>query len=316
MLVRSYGFSVEAGNSRISIADLFSAMAELNGQPDNSMSNERRFYIDNSTDPDFILGVVVTVKNQKSFCELVNDGGGFVISVKNLSGDNKLMEFNFFVVNKKNGHGIYQYYHQSCSLGSFGNYLKSRYFRMSSNAMDEAIAKEAVKPGFNAKLEKSIAKEFRKGLTFTVLTHNESLGEVLSRFHKIQSFEYEYSSLAPDHIAGAPIGPYVRKVKQKVVFNSDSNPSLLGSAIQKTVDMLKPKSGHVGVIDCIDDEDVPLSIRIADIPEHFGEYDYDVIAAKLDKLDVEEFSTHAVIADLLNTCRIKYRHIFMKLVKP
>src|SRR5690606_297779 len=103
MFVRSYGFSIEAGHNRVTVADVFSLMASQNGQPDTSKSNERRFYVDDTSDADFVRGLVVTVKDQKAFCELVNDSGSFVIKVNNLTGDNKLMEFNFFVVNKKNG---------------------------------------------------------------------------------------------------------------------------------------------------------------------------------------------------------------------
>ena len=317
MFVRSYGFSIEAGHGRVAMADVFSLMVSQNGQPDTTKSNERRFYIDDTSDPEFVRGLVVTVKDQKAFCELVSDdGGGFVISVKNLEGDNKLMEFNFFVVNKKNGLGIYQHYHQSCTPNTFGSYLRARYSFLSDNSCQQEIKKLETAGQLTGKKEKKIKAEHRGALKFSLLVHNESLAEVLSKFQQIKNFEYEYAVIAPDKVAGVPIGPYVKRMKEKVTFRSNIDSGVLATAIQGTVAMIKPRAGRVSVVDHIDDEDVPLSVQIANIPEHFGEQDYDDVAGKLDQLDVTTFSVHAVVEELIEACKETYKHIFMKAIKP
>lgn len=199
MIVRSYGFSLEAGHGHVSVADVFRYMADNNGQPDTSKSNERRFYIDDQSDAKFVRGLVVTVKDQKAFCELVkDDGGGFVISVKNLEGENKLMEFNFFVVNKTNGLGIYQHYFHSCSTHTFGDYLRKRYFTLSNAMAEEEIAAANAANELSDKQEKAIRKKYRKPLSFSILVHNEDLAVVLARFQEIKSFEYEFAAIVPD----------------------------------------------------------------------------------------------------------------------
>lgn len=316
MFVRSYGFSIEAGHDRVTVADVFSLMASQNGQPDTSKANERRFYVDDTSDADFVRGLVVTVKDQKAFCELVNDSGSFVIKVNNLTGDNKLMEFNFFVVNKKNGLGIYQHYHQSCTPNTFGSYLRSRYASLSHDSREQAIKKLEALGQLTKKNEKRIKSEHHGALKFTLLVHDESLADVLSKFQQIKNFEYEYAAIVPDKVSGVPIGPYVKRMKEKVTFQPNVDSGLLATAIQGTVDIIKPRAGRVSVIDHIDDEDVPLSIRIANIPEHFGEQDYDAVASKLDELDVTTFSTHQVVDELIKACKETYKHIFMKAVKP
>lgn len=192
MIVRSYGFSLEAGHAHVSIADVFNYMVGHNGQPDISKSNERRFYIDDQSDAQFVRGLVVTVKDQKAFCELVKDNNGsFVVSVKNLEGENKLMEFNFFVVNKSNGLGIYQHYFHSCSVFTFGDYLRKRYFSLSSNLAEQELAKERAAGKLSHKKERAIRSKYRNQLVFTLLVHNENLADVLAKFKQINSFEYE-----------------------------------------------------------------------------------------------------------------------------
>lgn len=315
MLVRSYGFSIAAGNSEISLDDLFASLVATSGDEDTSQRNVRRIFVDTKTNNDFVLGLVVTVKDQKTFCELVNEKGNFVIAVSNLKGKNKLMEFNFFVINKSNGLGIYQHYFQSCSPGTFGGYLQTRYRRLSEASRDSAIKVLKANRQDTAARIKAIKKSHSKGLIFGLLVHQESLEAVLSRFKEIKGFEYEFSAVEPDLIKGAPISNFVRRIRQKVSFNPRIDVRTLSKAIQRTVDTLKPKSGHVAVLDSIDGEDIPMSVRIADIPEHFGEQDYDAVAGKLNNLDTSSFSTHIVINELLTTCSENFKHIFMKKIR-
>ncbi|MGX8295013.1 hypothetical protein IXO675_002560 [Xanthomonas oryzae pv. oryzae] len=316
MFVRSYGFSIKAGHNRVTVADVFSLMASQNGVPDTSKSNERRFYVDDTNDADFVRGLVVTVKDQKAFCELVNASGSFVIKVNNLTGNNKLMEFNFFVVNKRSGLGIYQHYHQSCTPNTFGSYLRSRYASLSDDSREKEIKNLEALGELTKKKEREIKLEHRGALRFALLVHDESLADVLSKFQQIKSFEYEYDAIVPDKVSGVPIGPYVKRMKEKVIFQPNVDSGLLATAIQGTVGIIKPKDGRVSVIDHIDDEDVPLSIRIANIPEHFGEQDHDTVAEKLDQLDVTTFSTHQVVDELIKACSETYKHIFIKSIKP
>lgn len=315
MLVRSYGFSVTAGNSEVSLDDLFASLVSTSGNEDASQNNVRRIFVDTKTNNDFIIGLVVTVKDQKTFCELVNEKGNFVIAVSNLKGKNKLMEFNFFVINKSNGLGIYQHYFQSCSPGTFGKYLRNRYHRLSEKSREDAIAALKKNGKHTVREEKLIKKSHSKGLSFGLLVHNESLEKVLSKFKEIKGFEYEFAVIEPDLVKGAPISNYVNRLRQKVSFKPNLDVGALSKAIQGTVDALRPKSGHVSVVDNVDGEDIPISVRIANIPEHFGEQDYDAVAGKLNNLDTSKFATHFFVTELLKTCTDDFKHVFMKKVK-
>ncbi|MGE8451384.1 MAG: hypothetical protein ACN6OP_12335 [Pseudomonadales bacterium] len=315
MLVKSYGFVVSAGNTKVSFDDLVASLVSTSGNEDDSMGQLRRIFVDSTAVPGFVVGLVVTVKDQKSFCELVQDKGNFVVSVTNLVGANKLMEFNFFVVNKSNGHGLYQHYFQSCSPGTFGNYLRSRYRRLSEDSRDKELVELKKSENYSLKKEKLIRSNHAKGLNFSLLVHNETLEQVLSEFKKIKAFEYEFAAIEPNLVEGAPINHYVKRLTQKVSFDPKVAVGLLANAIQGTVNALKPKSGRVAVVHEVDGEEVPMSVKILNIPENFGEQDYDAVAVKLNNMDTAKFYDHDVVKELLVVCKETYPHVFMKKVK-
>jgi hypothetical protein len=116
MRVISYGVSIKAGNQHVSVAELFASMKAHNGKEDSSLGTSRLFYIDDDTDKDFYRGLVVTVRDQDAFCTLVKSGGNFKIQVQNLEDAEQMMDFNLFVIAKKNGLGIYQYYQPSAGI--------------------------------------------------------------------------------------------------------------------------------------------------------------------------------------------------------
>ncbi|PJL17707.1 hypothetical protein B9Y66_02765 [Stenotrophomonas maltophilia] len=306
---------MSAGNEKISFDDLVASLVKTSGDEDDSNGQFRRIFVDSTANAEFVVGMVVTVKDQKSFCELVQDKGNFVVSVTNLVGANKLMEFNFFVINKSNGHGLYQHYFHSCSPGTFGSYLKTRYRRLTDDSKEKEIDKLKASGHHSLKKEKAIRSDHAKGLNFSLLVHNETLEEVLSEFKKIRAFEYEFSAVEPDLVKGAPISNYVKRLSQKVSFDPQVAVGVLAKAIQGSVDMIKPKSGRVSVVQDVDGVEVPMSVRLLDIPENFGEEDYDDVAGKLNNMDTGKFYEHKVVEELLTVCRDKYPHVFMKVVK-
>lgn len=307
MQVISYGFSVDAGNVHVSLSDLFGAMREQSGMEDDTKSNVRRFYIDDQSDAEFVLGLVVTVKDQRKFCELVDERGAFKFKVNNLTGMNKLMEFNFFVVNKVNGLGIYQYYHHSCSPGTFGSYLRTRYRSLSDDSRDGMITQLRGDGLHTRKAEALIRSQHRQGLSFGLLTRNDALADVLAGYKSIRSFDYEYVNLDPVARIAQPLQGLVTKVKERVSFDSNIDKNIVAAGIIAMLGQIKGRSARVQVVD---DDDTPISVRVANIPENFGEQEYDDLAGELDDLDVDNFSQHAIIAELLEICKVQQAHIF------
>lgn len=308
MKVRLYGFTLEAGHTKAALSDLYDHLALFSGAADNSRSNERRIYFDKDTDATFARGLVVTVKDQKAFCKLIEDRGRLVINVENLQGEDKLMEFNFFVINKTNGVGLYQQYHHSCSLGVFGGYLRDHYHTISTEFADREVAELTRRGEHTDKREKGIRKAHRGGLSIATLVHSGTLGAVLRQFQKIKSFEYEFAQFDAIRSVAQPLQPYVKRRKEKVTFEPRYAVVTIANAVQNAVNAIQPKSGRVHVE--TEDGD-PLSVKLADIPEHFGEYEFDDIASQLDNLDTAQFARHRTFTELQAVCDSDaYRHIF------
>jgi hypothetical protein len=313
MLVTSFGISVKAGNAHISVDELFMHMELQNGVEDASKELARRFYIDTTSDPKFILGLVVTVKDQRKFLELVANSTNFQIRVNNLRGANKLMEFNFFVINKSNGLGVYQYYHGSCSPQTFGSYLITRYRALSNDSRDSAIANLHKQKKHTIKAERSIKSTHRFGLDFSLLVRPEGIKDILSSYKEIKSFSYEFLSLESAVSFGSPLNGLAKKVTEKVTFDPKVEKKKIAQGIDSMMSSIKANTARVHVVD---DEDQPLSIKLLKIPDNFGEQEFDLLAEALDNLDVKVFKDHDLLTKLREVCTVEFPHIFMAKVKP
>ena len=182
MKVRLFGFSLKAGNSKATLAQLYDHLETNSGQPDNTRPSERRIYFSRDASADYAHGLVVTVKDQKAFCKFVKEKGTFKISVETLVGEDKLMEFNFFVINKNNGLGIYQQYFHSCSLGVFGGYLKEDYRQISDHSASKMVS-DLHRNGKHTEVkEKAIRKLHGGQLEVATLVHKGTLAAVLEEF--------------------------------------------------------------------------------------------------------------------------------------
>ncbi len=310
MKVRLYGFEIESTSSTVSIDDLLANLHSSSGTPDTSRGIERRIYLDSKSHKDYHLGLVVTVKDQKRFCRLENDHGNIKITVENLKGKDKLMEFNFFAINKKNGIGIYQHYFQSCGVNVFGGYLSSRHKDLREKNIEDEIKKEKSSNGgkLSESKEKKIRRKHAGRLKFSPLVRKESLKSILDEYKRIKAFEYEYSALDVDSKPGVPLGKYVKKKREKLTFARDWSVKELAAGIAKTIDLINPKNGRVHVVDMFDED---LSLKIFDIPDHFGEEEYDDVALKLHNLDVYDFAKHKVASEIVAICKSDdYKHIF------
>jgi hypothetical protein len=173
MKVVAKGFSVEAGNDHVSVDEVLAWMQGSSGASDHSKGLERRIYVSSGEAGGFARGLVVTVRDQKKFLRMAGQGQNVVIEVENLKGDQHLMEFNFFVLNKANGLGLYLHYHQSCSISIFGSFLQARYHTLSRSGRE--VAEAALGDNPNPKVVRDLRKEFSGRLAFAQLVSKQGL---------------------------------------------------------------------------------------------------------------------------------------------
>lgn len=305
MQVKTYGFDLSTENVFVDIDALMQYLQVKSGEKIIRGEIERRIYIDCDVSSEYYIGLVVTVKDQKTFCRLEESPKGITITVENLKGKDKLMEFNFFVINKSNGLGLYQHYHQSCALNVLGQYLTSAHHELRNSLKSKALSES----GITSKKTKQIKRDYSKKLEFSPLVSQEGLKKILEQYKEIRSYEFTYTFLAPKKKGGGrPLDSKVNKKREKLYFANPGYKGELARLIDEHVHSFNPKTGSVHAVDYYNQQKV---IHVFDMPETFSEEDYDSVAIKLNNLNLANFNKHRITKELVGMCKSdEYKHIF------
>lgn len=298
MKVRFFGFTLDVVSKNLT-HDQWAAYEDSKRLvlPDIAGAN-RFFLIDNTTNSDYSLGLVVTVKDQRKLCQLIDDAGGFKVRVSDIEEGSSLLDFNFFVINKASGTGLYQHYHQSCSVPSFGRLLSRSFNEFKKFKCESAFAALPTEEQTDKKRLK-IGKENAGRLKWTQLVRQEALDALLQELSRIKSFEYVLSTPTVEEDEFRPLSPYLTTKSSRLVFGVGTPKGLIVESIASYVRSGDAKSGH---IEGEDDDGNPRSYSILENPDNFGEYEYDHVADQLNELDLGNFQDSWVIQELLSAC--------------
>jgi hypothetical protein len=304
MKVRFIGFSFSIDKTTLNLDDYINYMITKR-EIGHDLGEHKRYIFFNTTHSNsYYVGLLLTVKDQKTFCELVENSGKFVVKVNELDANSDLMDFNFFVIHKKTGLGMYQYYHQSCSTNLFGQFNN----RLYSDYRDTIVNKEILELSDNKKRdsEEKIKKKYKGYLKWEILVRKENLKSLIEELAQVKSFEYRFLTLVAIEPEFKPLENYLTKERTKLYFSSDSPIKSLAESIVNFVTRRNIDSGKVIGKDI---DGVDRVLRISNNPDNFGEYEYDDIATKINSLDVEKFEDSWVIRELLDKCD-EYKYIF------
>lgn len=253
-------------------------------------NNEIRLYMHNTIDSDFYQGLVVTIKDQQKFCKFTDEGAE--IEVENLEGDNKLIDFNFFVINKSNHIGLFQHYHHSCALSKFMGFFK-RYFKNMTNAQAE-LAIDLFKANNDGEISKNKIKAIRLDkydwLNMSQLIKHENLQSVLLQCEKIKSFEYDITYLDESNNVAQPLSRFVEKKQLNVRFKRVQSVSEIASSLSRMVQDLGIRQGKVYAED---QEGNSFPIQVINTPDCFGIDDYDRLVSRLNGLVIHQFYSNS-----------------------
>lgn len=312
MQVTYYGFTLESENKCVPLASLFTSLASKSGETVGGEGSMRIMYVDNTSDANFVSGLVVTSKDQKSFLRMSAKAGKYTIKSTDLAGDDKIMEFNFFVVNKANGVGLYQYYRGSCSSVTMGGFLSAEFRDLSDKSRAEKLATAEnlveTKRGQRNRSIKEIKSAHYRGLVFNLLVRSGDVPEILDRYRQIVAFDYDIASLESISSFARPLQGLVTKVHQRVRFNDLSTKDQIIEGVSGMLPSIIKDTARITVLN---DENEPVSVRLVNMPDNFGLHEYDELAAELNGLDLDDFSSHAVVGYLKHICTTEYPEIFM-----
>jgi len=154
--------------------------------------------------------------------------------------------------------------------------------------------------------EQEIKKDYKNALSCTLLTRPDDLGKILEDLHEIGSFDYEYTTVEAIARNGEPVSSFVKKRSEKVSFIDTAKTTELIKAIVAQVKDFGLKKGKVTGKD---ESGEAKSIKIIDMPEHFGIEDFDNMVKKLNHLNVTNFAEHQIVSELMKTAKDN-RYIF------
>jgi hypothetical protein len=299
MLVRLVGFQLKVeGKGVLTLASFSSTLAAVSPGVPGEDSSRRILCLNNQHNPEYCAGLVVTVKDQRTYCELVNSGGSLLVKVNELNHGSNLMEFNFFVFNKATGAGLYQHYHQSCSANSFGDLTKRRFSDFKKTSRQSAF--DAAGDNATEAEKKRIQSEFENKLSFSVLVRKEALKALIAEMKRVKAFQYALAIPEVPQDAFAPLKPFIRMKSERLTFAVNTPTNSVADAIEAFVSGNFLQSGS---IEAVDEDGIDRVIKIMDNPDSFGEYDFDDLVPKLNKLNLTNFEQSWVIEELISKCK-------------
>lgn len=297
MQVRVSAFDVDIQSPSINLASLLTFLASINGI---QLEENREYYFDEHSFPGYCVGVIITIKDQKSYCTLAEDGqGGSVIKVNGLEEGDSIMDFNFFAINMRNGIGLYQHYHQSAAISSLDKRFRYALHELKEQIVLDEIAREEVRKGkqLSEAAKVKIRRKHKSFVKVRTLVSRETLRALLERYAKIKAMEYSYTALIPVVRNATPLGGRVEKKKEHITFSNPNIVATLSREINQAVQDFGIAKGRVFVEDAAG---VPDVIKIFDMPEELWESDYDEVVALIDNINVSDFSHNLFLRSMID----------------
>jgi len=249
----------------------------------------------------YYVGLLLTIRDHKKYCELVDKGEGFEVVVNESEENARPMDFNFFVVNKATWRGLYLWYRGSCSLRQFGNFCKVQYNGCLTNQRDIELAElaELNDAKHHRKDERRIRRTYKSG-QFSVdpLMMRGTIIQQLRRLREIKSVTWTYAVPKVNEGVFTSVKDRVVLERRHLTFNTQrSHVRQLRDLIASFFESGEASTGLVHGKDSQGHGDtVPLNPK----PEIFGMWDYDTITNN-EALDVTRVEDSPVLDLLLDT---------------
>lgn len=272
MKIKLLGINFKLG-SGISLSDLFKYIAKTEASP-IEVGNYGRFLYIGERD-DCHVGLLITTKNHKKFLEFKQDKVNAKLEARDVSEGAKFAEFNFFAIHKRTGRGIYQYYHHSCSLNTFGIICRQYYEKLKIEKIAEALEQCAE---ITPKNEKAIKKRFAGKLDWEIVVRPEAFDTLIERLKSIKAVTLSLSTLAYERTAFTPLSRVAKNMTQRYSFAAKSSVATLIDGIRSVIQNSSVDGAKVEGVDC---DGLDQVIKLVNTPDFFGEFDFDGVAGTM-----------------------------------
>lgn len=298
MKVRTYGFELSVEGVGVTLKDFKEYLQERQNEQLKKRNQARHLYINNNKHEDYSVGLVLTIKDQKTFCKLTQNDDEMTIQVENLGEKSKLMDFNFFALHKDSNMGVYQHYANSCSLGTLFDYLCGLFNKLRQDRIDNALMAAAAKNEheLSEKKKSEIRKLYKCSLKTSQLLTQSSLAEMLAEVSRIKAYSYDVVAIGSDKGNEDPIYTNAVKIRERILFEANNADHGL---IQRITNHVKRRDPDSGMVETIDMNNQERNFKIFNTPNTYNEQNYDVLAATLRNIKIKEFYDCKVADDLI-----------------
>ncbi len=291
MKIKSQGFAIVNNNPHLQVTDIINYFISRSTHEIKKTDYDRQILL--SEDGNYYSGLVLTFKNQKKNCLSSIKDGKFQIKVEDIKGDDKLVNFNFYCINKTSLKGLYLYYRGSCSLNSLFSSWQSYsnfVFRKTIRAEISALGK---KPD-QVKVDE-IHKKYEPRLDFKIIIDKTNLVAMLNAFKEIKSATFRFDSV--DFSDAEMIGVEQHTRNTEVTFNiSDNDKTKVAQVADSINGMVTAIKGITkGVVTVADQFKNERLIDLLNSPCYFSEYEFDDLAAHVNGLTNDNYINNAII---------------------
>jgi hypothetical protein len=291
MKVRFQGFSFSAGK-KISDEEYVKLLTQECDGGDFTLGGKKRiFHCSATAHKDYYAGVLITIKNHKTFARLKNNKK---IIVSEAGDGESLMEFNYFVIHKRSFRGMYQHYHHSCNLNQFGIFLRDRY-----EGLIDIKIKELTKgkpPSEELEKQKSkLVTDFGE-FTISIMVRKENLKKLLMKLSRIAAFDFDIHTVDVREREFTPAPDFAKKVHKHVIFERKASLTTLVAGIE---DFISKQDIQEGRVKGYDANGLETIIGIAENPDFFAEHDFDIVARNIKNTDIDDLKNNWVIKQLI-----------------
>lgn len=268
MKIRLLGTELKLGKG-IMLADLFNHISAHGGSPKQLGGYNRYMYIDKLEG--YHVGLLITTKDHKRFIEFFSDPANVKLEARDVSKGAHLADFNFFAIDEKTGKGVYQYYHNSCSLNMFGMLCRHHYEQLKGARLQAAK--------MNKKLthaqEKSVNSQYAGSLQWEMVVRKEKFDQLIKELKSINTVTLAVSTLAYEKTEFTPMSHLANKMTQRYTFTKGTKIRSVVNGLLKVVSKADIENAKV---EGIDEDGLERIIKLSNTPDFFGEYDFDKVA--------------------------------------
>lgn len=276
MQIKIYAFEIYPGDG-ITFAQFFDFL-ELHSKD----QIDEDYFLSVSEKDGWLIGLLLRPKDAGRFCKFKKSGESFKVTTEELEEGTNIADFNFFIINRTTGRGLYQYYHRSTAVRNFLYILRQRWKILKEQTIEARYGSLAKKTKAGLK---RIRRDLRRLLDSSIIYRAESFEARVAHMARITSFSYTVATTA-ERVSGigritAPYVPRLRAdvkaVNMSVTFHNNANMTHVKDLITR-ISLKNPESAHVWGEDVNGDD---LDHKLFNDADIFEQYDFDTAVENL-----------------------------------